>query len=270
MAPGRVKSPEGSRSGAARGLEWLGTGGVLFLAEIRCLLFFGNELPWELRELASQETRGGVGPEGTMWLDWVGILVLGTVLLGNLIQNRSLLLTPILMWLTGAGFVFWHGLHSSEAMRVGFSWLGATALGLSALHLGWKRTPRKWLIAGLTALLLPLAARTTVQVLFEHPLTVSYYLEHKDEILAQYGWQEGDSEAKRFEGRLLRNDAKGAFVLQIPLPRFYWGSQEWQSGYWQKRFLSGGQEGGRLSLWFRVGWQHLERDRWCSLSPEEG
>ena len=183
------------------------------LGGIRCLVRFSNEVPWEFRDLASPAVTGGVGPSGTMLLDWMSVLLLCIILLGNLLQGKDLFGWPLLLWFTGCAFILWHGLQSADAMRVGASWLGATALGVAALHLARAPGPRKFLLVGFAVLLLPLSAKTFLQVGFEHPLTVSYYKEHKGEILARYGWQEGDAEARRFEGRLLRNDAKGVFTI---------------------------------------------------------
>lgn len=196
-----------------KALEWIGLGSLFTLAGVRCLVRFTNEVPWELQDLASSGVTGGVGPVGTLLLDCLAIVVLGVTLLAGLLQRKRVLLGPLVLWLVGGVFVLWHSLHSADAIRTGASWLGSTALGLAALHLAMNREVRKWFVLGLASLLLPLSSKAIFQVGFEHPLTVAYYKEHKSEILAQYGWQEGDSEARRFEGRLLRNDARGAFTV---------------------------------------------------------
>jgi hypothetical protein len=208
-----IPSSEGSVKTLGKSLEWIGAGSVLILAGIRCLVRFTNEVPWEFRDLASPEVTGGVGPDGTLFLDWMSVIVLCAVLLGNVLQRKDLFLWPLLLWLTGCAFILWHGWQSADAVRIGASWLGAGALGLAALHLSRAPGLRKFLLLGFVALLVPLSAKAFLQVGLEHSQTVLYYEEHKSEILARFGWQEGDAEARRFEGRLLRNDAKGAFTV---------------------------------------------------------
>jgi hypothetical protein len=191
----------------------LGGAALIVLSAIRCLVFFNPEMPWEIGELALPGPAGGVGPEGTLIADWVSMVTLLAVLAWIRLRRMKLFPSAVAMWAVGGGFVLWHGLNSPDALRAGLPWVGATALGVTALHLAANGLWRNQLLAACVALLVPLGARAVIQVTWEHPATVRYYLEHKAEVLARQGWQEGESEVRRFEGRLNRNDAKGSFSL---------------------------------------------------------
>ncbi len=154
---------------------------------------------------------GALGPAEAIWLH-VAAIGLAAVALGvwvgrgGRLCHWSMALAGI-----GAAICLWHVLSDARHAMIGVAWLGAVALALAVRHVGCWPLLRCWLVAGLVAALWPMAAHAAGWVFHEHPIVVEQYQQNREAILQAHGWEVDSPQHEKFERRLMRSDAIGAY-----------------------------------------------------------
>lgn len=100
----------------------------------------------------------------------------------------------------------------ANALHAG-GWVAASALALAALHLGQFAEARRWMIAGMVAMLVPLGVQAIWYVLAEHPATVASYLATEADTLESRGWETGSAQHELYRRRVTDWQAVGRFGL---------------------------------------------------------
>ncbi|QNN23137.1 O-antigen ligase family protein [Planctomycetales bacterium ZRK34] len=187
--------------------------GLITLAALRTLVMFSPQLYWMIDPRAVNVDIPTVefGPTGAAITDWLCVVVLLLAIVDRLLRGGRVRWILLTLWLTGAGFVLFHGHDDAESLRLGGDWLGAMALGLAGLHLGVDVNWRRLILAAAVGLIVPLAGQAIYQVTVEHAMTVQNYEEHKAEIIRERGWTEGSTEQVKYEERLHQLEATARF-----------------------------------------------------------
>jgi hypothetical protein len=211
-SPQPIAGPDAA-SIAAMALGWVATAGLMGIVVLRCIAVFTPQLYWvgDPRYLADDIPETAFGPVGSAVTDLICVALLGVAVMARALRHQAVARWLLTLWFIGCQFAFYHALHNFESLRIGLDWIGATAAGLTAYHLGGAPVFRRVMIACLIAAVLPLAAEAGSQVTYEHRQTVQDYQKRKPQILAERGWQEGSLEQRKFEERLFQLEATGRF-----------------------------------------------------------
>jgi len=127
---------------------------------------------------------------------------------GGRVDWRSLLLVTV-----GCGSCAIHmPAHMTNTM-LGGAWIAAACTGLAMLHLAQHAQCRRWAIAALAAMLIPMLLQSLLYVLRDHAMIVNDFLEREDEILRMRGWLRDSPQHLAFKRRLMFADATGPFAL---------------------------------------------------------
>ncbi len=165
------------------------------------------------RTPAAQVPPTALGPTMIAWLHVLTILLSATALAISVAAGGALRWTWIGLAAVGVVAAATHlGGPVEQWLQVG-AWVSAACVGVAAAHLAQHDLPRRWMVAALIALLVPLALAGAFYVLVEHPMTVEDYRQRKAEILASRGWTEGSSSAEIFERRATDPSVIGAYGL---------------------------------------------------------
>ena len=180
----------------------------------------------------------GWGPRGAAWLAVVtaGLAVAGGVLAvwaGARVRWGSVALAGVgLIWCVGhmtVGAVTW------EDWRQGGAWAAAVVSALGVLHLGSApglpglpgagaalpgaalpgagAGARRWMVAVLVGVLVPVAADAVWETRVEHRWNVEYYEANRAEVLAKQGIEPGSEQEQLYARRMGFNDATGNLGL---------------------------------------------------------
>ncbi len=207
----QAASPKCQASGRSV-LGWCAAVGVVAIAVPRCLVAFESQLLWHFDAAAAMDSGQRIGPSGAALCDWLCIAVLLLALTARRWRGPGHGVM-VLWWAVGAAVWLWHGWHDAAALRIGGNWAGATALGLAALHLAGDARLKKFIVLGLLATIIPLSAAAVYQVAVEHPQTVRNYEQNQQWILRQQQIEPGSIEQRKYETRLMQNEATGRFGL---------------------------------------------------------
>ncbi|MBI1367650.1 MAG: hypothetical protein GC162_03250 [Planctomycetes bacterium] len=195
-------------------LPWLGlvaTVGLICLAAVHCIVMFSPQTDWMTDPRLQSELSVEVGPTGAAICDLLAVLLLALTLVSHVWRGHRLRCTLVALWIVGVVFALLQGSHDAESLRIAGNWIGATALGLAAMHLAANALLRRLMFAAMIGLTLPLAGEALYQVTVEHAQTVEDYQQHKDIYLRERGWAEGSSEQRQYEERLNQLEATGRF-----------------------------------------------------------
>src|SRR5690606_4734339 len=135
------------------------------------------------RSEAGQAPITTLGPAGAAWLHVLSV-VAGAAAVGVAAWGGG----RVRWWACGlftlgAAFAAWHMGGSADARLQCGAWIGAAALGLGAAHLAQFGEARRFMVAALVAMLLPMTIQAARYVLVEHPMTVEMFLGHEAETL---------------------------------------------------------------------------------------
>ena len=155
----------------------------------------------------------GIGPAGVLAGTALVLLASGMILAGERRAGRGVDRRLMLFAMLPLVPVLWHGLVDSGDLHRGLDWtsgaLGAVALAHAVRGAGVRRL----VLAGLAALISLLAVQGGFELLVEHPATVDYYEQNREQVLRSLGWQPDSIQADNYERRLLQPEASGWFGL---------------------------------------------------------
>lgn len=175
---------------------------LITLAGVRCLVRLTPEFT------GAEEFDAALGARQTAILDWLGVAMLAAVIGLRLFQGRKVHCGLLALWLIGSVAALAHGAIDLPSLRMGGSWSAALAMGLAAMHLGENAEARRWMIAGLVALIVPLSIGAIYQVAVTQPETVRYYELQKKEGKPPPAAM---ADPRAFERRLYQAEATGEF-----------------------------------------------------------
>lgn len=187
--------------------------GLVVIAVVRCLVSFSSVVSWNLSNLHPSMPGTSIESAGTAVCDALMLVVLMWSLIDAAMRRARVPLSLLVLWLVGVGFVIYHATGSADALRIGGNWVGATALGLAAMILAGQRHRRRFMIAAVIGLIVPLGLNAFKQVAIDHPATVRSYEDNRAQILEQQGIAPGSAGQTKFETRLYPTEASGAFAL---------------------------------------------------------
>jgi hypothetical protein len=193
---------------------WIAITLLIILVGLRVVVSFSPQLWWatDPRFESAPSPNLGFGPAAAAIMDWLSVVALGLAVLDSMWRGRRVAWALVSLWLVGAGFAIYQGGIESESLRIGGHWIGAMAVGLAAMHLASNLACRRIVTAAALALLVALAGQGILQFI-DHPRTVSDFLENRDKILLERGWEPGSIEAVQYEKRLEQREATGRFGL---------------------------------------------------------
>ena len=125
--------------------------------------------------------------------------------------NLSLWATALA--LLGMGYAAYHVMRGGPHVQPGAQWMTACAGALALFHLAQNDAVRRWLMASLIAMLVPLSLKAAWFVFGEHAETVKMFMADKERFLAQHGWTPDSPNAQIFIRRMLDPEAAGAYGL---------------------------------------------------------
>lgn len=154
-----------------------------------------------------------LGPMGAAWFHATCMLVAAIALgthawLGGRIRWVACALAGI-----GMLTCTWQMTRHFDNALFGGGWIAAVALALAVVHLGEHESVRRWLVAGLIALLVPFVLDAGWYVLVEHPQTVAHFQNNERELIESRGWEVGSAAHRAYTQRLHADEALGAFGL---------------------------------------------------------
>jgi len=204
--------------------------GVILLAFIRCVVPVTPNLYWEddprrvLADAGDGKTDRGsntseeISPQffgiaEVAALDAVSITVAALALLAHAAFGGALRWPSIIIALVGMVFCFIHARsHSENAFHCG-AWLGGIALALAAVHLASRPRQRRWVIAALVALAVPLAVDAARYVSVDHAESVAFFKENEKQWLEARGWEAGSPQHLMYVRRMEFGEPTGAFTF---------------------------------------------------------
>lgn len=158
-----------------------------------------------------------VGPAGSIMLDVIALLAVAVALAGEALDRRGVSLLQAGLFFIGAGAAAAHAWlvdgGSIDNLFLGSAWTAAMAGGLAMAHLCRHERMRRLTLALAIGVIGLLAAKGTVQVLWEHPQMLRDFRLNRESILASQGWTLDSPMAKSYERRLSQADATGWFGL---------------------------------------------------------
>jgi hypothetical protein len=200
---------------------------VLALAMVRCVVPITPNLYWEndprlaarLNDDAGKPLPGEeailpaqfLGSSGTALLDALSVAVAGIALLVHVKAGGAPRWRSIIAAFIGMVLCLFHARAGAENAFVCGGWIGAIALAIAALHLASRHRQRRWFLAALAAMTLPLAVEATRYVFIDHRETVDYFMKDEEAALAARGWTRGSPEHLMYLRRMQFNEPTGAF-----------------------------------------------------------
>lgn len=117
----------------------------------------------------------------------------------------------------GVGGASMHALvwHAGEPQHVltASAWIAAMTAGLAARTAAHDPLARRLLVAGLVALVAPIAIKGLAQVYIEHPAMMEAFRRDRDAIIASHGWTPDSAMARAYVRRLSQPEATGWFGM---------------------------------------------------------
>lgn len=154
-----------------------------------------------------------LGPTGMAWLSVLGVLASAMVLAVVAWVGGRIYWLPSALTAMGMVAAVWHMPVDLDSRLIGSGWIAAASIGLAVLHLAQFDKPRRWLIAGMIAILIPIALQAIWFILVDHPATIANFKANETEFLASRGWVAGSPQHELYVRRLESPDAVGAFGL---------------------------------------------------------
>ena len=174
---------------------------------------------WDMDPLLVPGDIIGLGVAGSAILDLITILggAAGLLLVaasggGKVRETRAMGLL-----LAGALLVTLLGIVRPAMLlhdqRIALAWVAGFVGGAALLRLATDARVRLVLMAAVCGLLVMMAAKGAMQMLFEHGRTVESFRQNKESIFAAQGWGSDSSSAKGYERRLMQNEPSAWFGL---------------------------------------------------------
>ncbi|MCC6676368.1 MAG: O-antigen ligase family protein [Phycisphaerales bacterium] len=192
-----------------------GLGLVLIAVLVRMLSAFEPFPYWASDPFQMTTPTTGITPALSLVLDLAALLGAALVLAARGKDGPAL--WELLLWAMGAAAA---GLHAAvidggslDNLLTGSMWVAATASGLAARAAAPDRRLASFIGAALIGVSVLLAGKGVMQLLIEHPETLSAYRENKEAFLAAQGWTPGSAMTRAFERRLYQPEATGWFGL---------------------------------------------------------
>ena len=194
-------------------LRWVGAVGMVVIALGRAMVMFADDAYFDVDPVAVPAMFAGLGPMGSMWLDVALLLFAQVALIGEMGSKRGVEWWLVVMAMLPGAAVMAHGLGSVADLWRGSTWMVSMIALVTLAHLARERVLRAVMLAGLLALIGPLAVRGLVQVLLEHGQLMDDFRQHREAFFAARGWEMDSNQAKLYERRLVQNEATGWFGL---------------------------------------------------------
>jgi len=157
----------------------------------------------------------GLTPILSIALDAVTFIAAAAALLAP--HNRTPPAWMILCFAVGSAAAIAHARFidggSLDNLVLSSSWISALAAGLAVSTTCREATARRMTVAAVLGLIVALSAKGAAQVLIEHPRTVQWFMDNREQILTSQGWSLDSTMARNYERRLLQSEASGWFGL---------------------------------------------------------
>lgn len=158
-----------------------------------------------------------IGPAGTAWLSAALVVLAGAGLwlhgqLGGKVCRTATLLVGLGVLVAMVRIPLWSPAHYQD-LRVLTAWIASACVALSLAHLVQHETIRRWIVAGLLALAVPLLADAAHYVFVQHARTVAEFEANRAAIFQRLNITPGSAQASLYERRMRFADATGAFGL---------------------------------------------------------
>lgn len=202
----------------AQALRIAGLTGMLTIAVVRSMVLVAPAVWFDVDPARDQMPLLALGASGSNALDIALFLSAVLALVGEVRAGRGVRVSFVLLALLPVPVAIVHadtGVVAENGFRSG-TWIAAMLAFVALSHLVRDRALRALVLAVLVALTGLLAVRGGVQVLIEHPATVAYFEETKDQFFAMRGWLPDSSAALAYERRLRQPEATGWFGLSNP------------------------------------------------------
>ncbi|MEM8756284.1 MAG: hypothetical protein AAGF47_00700 [Planctomycetota bacterium] len=196
-----------------RAVLMLGMTLMVWSITLRCVTM-NEPLPgWDIDPLVQVSAITGLGPGGRAVLDLV--LILGASL--AILTSRHRPGWPAVLSLVGGlavlGRTLWLGAGNALEASTALSWTAAWSSFAAASTLAREPAARRLFVAACVGVVGMLLAKSALQVLVEHPITVRQFEADSASALAARGIEPGSPSAVQFERRLRQPDAFGWFGL---------------------------------------------------------
>ena len=174
---------------------------------------------WDMDPLLVPGDMIGLGVASAAILDLITILGGAAALLfvpamgGSKMRERwtmGLLLAGALL-VTLLGIV--RPLMLLHDQRIALAWVAGFVGGAALLRLATDARVRLVVMAAVCGLLVMMAAKGAMQMLYEHARVVESFRLNKESLFAAQGWTSDSSSAKGYERRLMQNEPSGWFGL---------------------------------------------------------
>lgn len=149
------------------------------------------------------------GPTSLAWLSVISAAIAGAAFWVGGRANRTVCV------LTGLGVIAC-GLHMNdhfEDMRRLGSWIAALVTAMAAHHLAQHEQARRYMVAALIAILIPLTIDSLLYRFYEIPMTIKHFYANEAEFLQSRGWQRDSAHHQLYIRRLESPDVIGPIGL---------------------------------------------------------
>jgi uncharacterized membrane protein YjjB (DUF3815 family) len=192
---------------------------IMAVVLIPCVTGQTSDPHWDMDPRGQVDSSGhllptrDLGPADVAWLQVVAVGLAGLALAAHVAAGGRL--RWMMVALAGAGGLAaaWHRPQHIDSLSRGGDWIAAFAVALAAIHLAQHQQPRRWLAAGLIALLPTLAIQAATYVFYDHRQTVEYFREHQSAITAGRAMLPGTAAYEQYVRRMQDWAAFGAFGL---------------------------------------------------------
>ena len=208
----RANLPHLRSTSWSRGLRWAGLAGILTIAAVRCVIVFAPQIAFDTDPAFDDAALLAVAPAGNMMLNVLMLVACAMALLGEWAAARTISWPILVLALLPLPSVLVHGWHDAGNLWMGSTMLAAAVACAALAHLARDPHMRAVVVGVLLATTIPVMARGVVQVAHEHPQTVQFYEEHKEQFLRDRGWTPESSAARIYERRLKQPQPIGWFA----------------------------------------------------------
>lgn len=188
---------------------------ILAIVFIQSLISISPDLYWasDPRSELSQTSITELGPTAIMWLNVTSVALAALALLFHALKQKKVSFLACGLALVGIAASFYHIPRHAESLWRCSIWIAAVSTGVAMMHLAQHERQRRMIVAGLMALIVPLAAKAIWYVTVDYPDLVKMFTDQMGEILHSRGWAPGSPQALMYERRLRSPDATGYYGL---------------------------------------------------------
>ncbi len=211
--------PAFSRDVIAQSLLTAATVLVLGLVLLRMVVAFSPRIYWDVSPLSGDAITTAelpvtmFGPAGAAWLDVASLAAAALALGAHVLARGRLNWSLATLFLCGASVAGYHAATTPADAWQTLAWISAVALALAAAHLAEHHHLRRFIVAALIAMILPLTIEAVLYVTIQHPQTVAYFQQHEAQTVAEHGWAWESPQHLIYRRRLLTPEVTGAFGL---------------------------------------------------------